>query len=851
MNTLRLLRYVSFSHIRVEWLRTLLTVTGMALGVAVYGAIRTANHNALESFSLSAKLLGGTADRSITSSSGGVKESLLPQLRGASCVAAVSPQSTRYLYAHDSHGRPKGLIQIIGVDLFGPSEFGLWGSEPPKLEGSFTDLLATPNATLASASLAAELGERSVVVTNNGGKIPLVVLGTLPNSGVANAFGGRVLIIDIAHYQQLFNEFGHVETFLVRFKPGCDATATESAVQQLLPPGTSIQRANGRARQAEKMSEAFQLNLNFLSCISLFVALLLIYNTISYAVLKRRSEFGILQAIGTSPRTIVRLVALEGLVTGAAASLLGIALAYLFSFYTVAMVAKTFSTLYVPVEVRTVRISLQVLLECLLLGPAIGILGSFLPSLEAKTSSIRESFGYQSFEEQFVRVVRPLGALGALLLVVAVVFARSELLRFHTLMGFVSPTALTFGMVLLTPWLLLKLLTISKRSFGLLLGIEILLAFDHLRMTLRRTSVATAAIMVALGMYLGVTVMILSFRNTVEIWIHQITKADLFISPLGSPSATKGVHYLPDEVASYLGALPEVRLIDWTSTKTMVIGEREVQVTGVRFSVVRDSGRLVFLYTPEELSQSGVVPVYVSETFANRFAAKRGTRFTVPGNREPIEVEVANVYYDYSSDQGVVLIDHDQFVRLDGETRKQGVSLYLQDSTQAAALKALIEARFPEALLFIRDNHTLRAEVLRVFDETFRITYALQAIALLISVLTILNTIAMLMLERKKEFGVMRAIGASGNALLKMVVVESLLIGGAALLGAVVLGFGLALLLVFVVNRFFFGWSVAFTFPLGTIAIIALLTIMVAGIAGLLPGYRYSRTIDAKALRYE
>ncbi len=851
MNTFRLLRQLSLSHVRVEWLRTLLTITGMALGVAVYGAIRTANHNALDSFALSTQLLGGTADRSITSSSGGVDESIFPQLRDHKCIKALSPQSTRYLYATTSAGAARGLVQVIGVDLFGPNEFGLWGKEPPTLTGgSLTDLLSRPDAALASQELTRALNDTELSVTNNSQKLKLSIIGTLPNSGIANAFGGKVLVLDIARYQELFAEFGKVDSALVRFASSCNADDAEREIQSLLPAGTTIQRANGRARQAEKMSEAFQLNLNFLSCISLFVALLLIYNTISYVVLKRRAEFGILQAIGTSPKTIVRLVAMEGLVTGAAASILGIALAYLFSFYTIAMVAKTFSTLYVPVEVTTVRLSAQVLLECLILGPTIGILGSFLPSLEAKASSIRETFGYQSFEEQFTRLVRPLAVLGAVLLVVAILFARSQLLRFHTLVGFVSPTALTFGMVLLMPAFLLWLLEGSKRLFGRRLSIEVLLAFDHLRMTLRRTSVATAAIMVALGMYLGVTVMILSFRNTVETWIHQITKADLYISPLSSPSATKGVHYLPEDFVKFAGSLPEVRLIDWTSTKSMVMGEREVQITGVRFTVIDDAGRLVFL-RPQHPLDPNTVNVYVSETFANRFNVEVGSELTLPGARQSLRARVANIYYDYSSDQGVVLIDYDQFVKLDGETRRQGVSLYLRNAADAEAVKHTIEKQFPDALLYIRDNHSLRTEVLRVFDDTFRITYALQAIALLISVLTILNTIAMLMLERKKEFGVMRAIGASGNALLRMIVIESLLIGVAALLGAIVLGFGLSLLLVFVVNRFFFGWSVAFSFPLLTVAIVSLLTIATAGIAGLLPGYRFSRSIDARALRYE
>ena len=848
---MRLLRFVSLSHVRIEWLRTLLTITGMALGVAVYGAIRTANHNALESFALSAQLLGGTADRTVSSTIGGVNEALIPSLRAQHCIAALTPQSSRYLYAHDAKGAPIGMVQVLGVDLFGPSEFGLWGSEPPRIKrGSFTDLLSQRTTVLSSALLSQQLVDDKLFVTNNSQRIALTLAGTLPTSGVANAFGGRVLVLDIAHYQELFEEFGRVDSLLIRFDPSCESGVAEQVVQSSLPEGTTIQRANGRARQAEKMSEAFQLNLNFLSSISLFVALLLIYNTISYAVLKRRAEFGILQAIGASPRALMRLVALEGLVTGAAASLLGSALAYLFSFYTIAMVAKTFSTLYVPVEVTQVRFSLQVLLECLLLGPAIGVLGSLLPSLEAQASSIRETFGYQSFEEQFSRLVRPLAIAGVCLLLLAVLFARPELLGVHTLMGFISPTALTFGMVLLMPWLLLRVLSMSKRLLRPRLGIEVLLAFDHLRMTLRRTSVATSAIMVALGMYIGVTVMILSFRSTVEQWIHQITKADLYISPLASPSATKGVHFLPNPVIEFATSLPEVRLADWTTTKTIVLADREVQITGVRFKAIDDAGRLIFL-SPNGAASPTKIPVYVSETFANRFHVDLGSTVSLPGTKHTLEAYVANIYYDYSSDQGVVLVDHDEFVKLDGEYRKQGLSLYLNDSTAAASVKQRIEAEFPESYLLIRDNHSLRAEVLRVFDDTFRITYALQAIALLISVLTILNTIAMLMLERKKEFGVMRAIGASGNALLKMVIIESLLIGVASLVGALVLGTGLSILLVFVVNRFFFGWSVAFSFPLGTIVVISALTLAVAACAGLIPGYRFSRTIDARALRYE
>lgn len=852
MSLLPLLRTISLAQLRVEKGRSALTVFGMALGIAVFFAISSATGNAWESFAASTRLFEQESPYRISSPGGALSEEIVPRVRALPEVAAATPRSATFARAF-SAGRDLGTVQIIGVDFFAPP--GATREDRERLPWErVLPLLQHSDAALISPALREEIGSSGIELLVGGARIPIRPVAEMIDHKLLNIFGGRVLLVDIAAYQDLFHDWGKIQTLNIFPRSGETEESLRLALERVLSPTAVLEGEGDAARHGKKMSEAFDLNLRFLSCISLFVALLLIYNSSRYSALQRRPAMSALRAIGATSRQLCGLLLLESVVLGLCASLLGLALGYVLSLFTVRLVSTSFSTLYLPVNVREVAFSIPLALVALYLGPLLALCGSFASAWELSHLPPRETASHQGGERRFVRRLRLLAYLGSLCAVLAALSARTELLRRSMYMGFVSPTMLLVSAVLLSPVALWIFVRAARPLFARFFGAEMLLAFDHIRMTIARSGVVVAAMVVALGMYIGISVMILSFRRSVEDWITHVTRADLYISASTSLGVSDA-SYLPDSVRELAASLPEAKDIDWVSSKRVLFGDRVARVNGVRFELLGRYERLTFQkpMTAEEIERIGRAGngVFVSETFSARNGVGPGDRIRLPGLRESLELRVENVFYDYSSDQGVVFVPDAVFERLFDERRKEGVSLYLKDGADPERVAREIETALPDLTLVVRTNARLRKQVLDVFDDTFRVTYALQAIALLISGLTVLSAVFTLMLERSRELGVMRAIGASRFSLAKIVMYESSVLGGAAVVGALVLGFLLSILLVFVINKFFFGWSVRFLVPWGTLVSTSILALGVSILAGLLPGHRVARRLDGRVLRYE
>jgi putative ABC transport system permease protein len=855
VNIITLLRIVSLSHLKSEKLKVFLTVAGMAFGIAIFCAIRAANQNAWDAFAESTKLLTPGTDLELSGDSGMLPESIIPQILAVPGVRGVLPWSSTYLSA-SAGGKPLGSIQLIGSDLLALGENGPAhrnSSKPSSPPPPIVELLRREHAVLISPTLHARLSAPALTLTVNSRPVDFEVLGDIPDPDRAEAFGGNLVFIDISHFQDVLGHWGDVDRLGILLTNPENPEPVKQTIIKLLPPHVHFTAPDERARHAQKMTQAFRLNLNFLSCISLFVALLLIYNTMSFSILKRRAELSILRSLGCPAKSLFLFLTAESIVLGLISSAVGIMLGGLLSRYTVSLVSASFSTLYLPVSVSTVHLPASLVIQCLLLGPLLAAAGSIFPSCEVYYLPPRAFFAAQQYESPFRRKLPLLSAASAICLAIAVLTAQKQWLRFSLYMGFVSPTFLLLAVSLATPLLLTAVLSLGRflQPEGL---IELSLAFDHIRMSLRRSSVAVAAMLVSLGLFVGVSMMILSFRMTVREWIEHITAADLYISAervLGGGTTS----YLPEAVVRYLTEEAGADDFDFVSGRRVLIGERWVKINGVRFDSLRRHRRLLLKekLTDAEyerlLSRADVC--LISETFANRFNVSAGSRIDIPGVERSSSFEVGGVYYDYSSDQGAISIDFPRFRELFAESRKEALSLYINNAEERERIRQELYRRFPSETFTVRDNAALRADVLDVFDDTFRVTYALQAIALLIAGLTVANTLLMLMFERKREFAVMRALGASSRSLTKMIVMESLILGFTAVIGAWILGFGLALLLVYVINRFFFGWSIAFLVPLNVLAEMSLGTMLLSFAAGYLPGRKVTAAVDSRELRYE
>ncbi len=878
MKTLRITYLLGSSFVRHDALKVGFTIFGMILGIAVYVAIRLANETATSSFADSASRLTNQNGLRISSSTKEVSEVLIPQLQQLAEKILILPFDKRFVSARSKDGRDLGMLQVIGIDMLGnyegldfsetnssggnkndigrdDSERGRTGkSEENTSRTNITELLRDPISAIGTSALE---GIDEVFLLNDTREAPVRLIGTIQApSGVS----GNTIFLDISKFQELFGSYGKLNSLLLRpaspAKKFKNPDALREELGSVLTVPHYLSEPDEQSRHAERLTEAFRLNLHFLAGISLLVGALLIYNTVSYIILKHRRDFGILRSLGAKPGTLIQITLLTCLALGSISSVLGLGLGYAVSQLSVKAVVGTISTLYTPIVASSTNLSASLILECLLIGPAVALLGGLLPCLEIASVTPRESFGYQNYESSYRKLIPWFTVSGVIALLACYASTSQHLLNIDIRLGFISPLLAVAGSCLLLPRVVISGTSWLRKTLGRRYPAEILLAIDHITMTLRRNVVAISAMMIALGMFLGLSIMIASFRQTVQQWIQHITPADIYIS---SAYAIRGEQrgFLPDRLLEVASASDNIEELDWIASRKLIYKNRPILLSGIQYDVAFRHQRLLLDEPLTQQEERRILTsdntAFISEAFANRFGLKRGATLKLPFSEGSKTWTVGGVFYDYSSDQGVVYIPQKQYAELYNESRVQGLSIYLKNSSAELVEESIENIRrdFPNDALVLRANATLRREVLEVFDKTFQITYALQAIALLISTVTIVNTILMLLLERAREFGVMRAIGASRRQIVAMIRSESLVLGCISLLAGIFVGLLLALILVFVINRYFFAWSMAFILPLKLLLGTILATLLLSYVAGRIPGMLFARGIDAKVLRYE
>jgi putative ABC transport system permease protein len=348
--------------------------------------------------------------------------------------------------------------------------------------------------------------------------------------------------------------------------------------------------------------------------------------------------------------------------------------------------------------------------------------------------------------------------------------------------------------------------------------------------------------------------MIHSFRLTVDLWLEQTVKADLIVAPptwLGAgPEGS-----LPESIRGRLEAIPGVIAADSYRAVRMEFRDMPVVVVARDLLLHAKHSRYLFMEGDSPTVLADTVrngAIIVSETFARQFKLGRGDRMALPSPRGPVDFHIAGVFYDYSTDGGKVVLDRSLYARWWGDRSATVFPLYLAPGADPEKIRRMVPERLqgdPPAMILT--NGELKREVLRIFDQTFAITYALEIIAVTVALLGIANTLLSGMLERQRELAVLRAIGGTPAQVGRLILWESGLLG----LAGTVLGLGaglvLSVLLTEVINKQSFGWTIVFH-PSPWIWLEAVgLGLFTTLLAGYWPARRAARLPVAEGLQYE
>ena len=849
---LRLLALLLLRPLRREAFRVAVSVLGVALGVAVPVAIRLANESVLSAFAKGVDAVAGRATLTVQAGELGVPEELFPLLRADPAVAHASPL-IQILAA--VQGLPGELLLVLGVDVLSEQAFRDYRLAHPPATGEPLTLLTEPDAIFLARRFAEarglEIGGRLTLLTPAGPRA-FRVRGLLEAEGPAGALDGRFALLDIAAVQVAFQKLGRLDRVDLSLKPGADPVAVAGRLRTMLPAGLTVERPAARTTQVEEMLASFHLNLTVLSLIALLTGCFLVYNTMGIAVLRRRRSLGVLRALGLSRRGVAALIAGEAALLGAVGGLLGALVGGALSRAAVTAMARTVSQLYAFVRPEPPALTAGTLALGLLAGLGAALLAAAGPARLAAAVSPREALT----PAPLLRRPRTAAAAaaGAALLALAALLARPGPIGTPPVGGYLAALAAVLGAALLSP-ALLRALAAAGRPLLPVLPVPAGLALLSLRRAVRRNAVAVSAMMVGLAMLVSVSTMIRSFRATVEAWIGQSIRADFVLSPAGR--YLKGADArLPADLLRTLATVEGVEALDPFRGIRVEDGRggRFLLASG-DFAVHARYGRVLMVGgdAPAILraaQEAGAV--VVSETFALRYGVRVGEQISLPTPRGPVRLSVAGIFYDYTTEGGLVVMDRPLFTRLIGDPFLSSVAIYLKPGADSEVIRRRILEALPgrEDLLLLA-NRALKARVLEIFDQTFAITYALEFIALVVAALGILNAQMAAVLERQREVGILRAVGCSRRQVLAMVLAEAGLLGVAAnLLGAAV-GLALSAILIYVINFQSFGWSIQFHFPTREVVQVTALALGTALFAGAVPASVAAALPPVEALRHE
>ena len=829
-----------------------LNVTGLAIGVAVYLAIRIVNHSATRSFQAGIDLVAGRSDLEVTAP-GGLEEELFFQIAATPGVKAASPVVEGHAILP---GRPGEYLRVIGVDPFTAGPF----FEPVSEDGGgewglgTEDWLARGGSVLLNRRQAGRLGLRKddTFSLSLGGRIKEVrVAGTFApreDDGASN----RVAFLDIGWAQELLESAGKLSAVQIIAEDSAGVDSLGAALRARLPAGVKVEPPARRNRQVAQMLQGFQLNLTALSLVSLLVGVFLIGSTISASVVRQRREIGVLRAVGASRGQVRAVFLLEAALSALAGGLLGIPLAKWIAGLLLGGVSQAISMHYVLLSIDTAWLSGRHVAEALLAALGAALLGAWGPAGEAggvdPVAVLRPG-----------RTIEPNPPpLRRSLIQAAVCLTLSAALAERALHS--GPAWLSFAACLL---LVLGFARLARPAARLAAGaaerISAFSGWNTARMgaaqmgkSLHRGAPVIASLLAAVAMVLGVSIMIHSFRGTLGLWMDGTLRADIYTAPAAN-EIIPGSATLPADLTDALRADPRVSAVETLRQERVTLpdggeyvlrAERRPAGAGFAFPGAGAAAKQTRWRLPDHVA--------VSEILARRFGWREGDRIPLSTPAGPREFIVAGVFTDYSDDRGCLAVTAENHARYWPESGLHAVAAYLKNPADAPGVEDMLRERFgARGELAIYANAKLRGRVNAIFDQTFAVTELLRVIAVAVAMLGIALAMSTLVTERAWDIAALRSIGASRAQVAVIHLAESGLLGFTAAALGMLCGLLLSMILTWVVNPSFFGWSIRLLIPWRELLLTPLWVTPVALFAGLLPAWKAAGTRLSSALRTE
>jgi putative ABC transport system permease protein len=814
-------RVLLLAQLRESPARLSVTVLAIALGVALGAAVYLVNSAALNEFGLATKRLVGEADVVVRGPREGFSEQLFTRLARDAAVSAASP----VLELDVALPGRRDTLKVLGVDPFRAATL------QPALIGDIGGglfALFQPDSIYLSSSAAQELKLRRgdlLQVTVGSSPKALRVQGILSEGTYSQQLG----LMDIASAQWTFNQIGRLNRIDLRLSPGNDVDAFRRALGQHLPVGVVAVAPQVERDRAITVTRAYRVNLNMLALVALWTGAFLVFSTQSLSVLRRRGSLALLRALGVTRGQLQRALIGEGAALGVTGSFLGVILGVLFAAAVLRFLTGDLGNGQLRAVGASIRAAPLPMLAFFVMGTVVASIGAWLPARAAARQPPARTL--KGGDGDYAVVARRSTYAGVALLGVGAALSRLPPLGGLPVFGYAAIAALLFGAVLLVPTLTVKALNLAPHTRRIVLDT----AVAQLRENVGLSTLSLASIIVSFSLMVAMAIMVYSFRVSFDQWLGKLLPADMQLrEPFGSDTA-----FWSTADQAKLAAVEGISRIEFRRTRLLLLDPARAPVTLIaRGATAAQAAEELPLVRSDKLPlPPSAEPAWISEALQDLYGYKLGAQIDLPLAGRSQRFTVAGIWRDYARTSGSVVISRQAYLAATGDDSANEGSVWLNTGASAALTEAALRARFARGdSIEILTSTALRERSLQIFDRAFAITYALEAIAVIIGLTGVSFAASSTALARRAEFGMLRHIGMLRRQIVGMLASEGILTSAFGVAYGLALGTALSLVLVYVINRQSFNWSIDLAIPAWQLAILSVTLIAAAAVTAVWSG---------------